>query len=134
LRLLVALLALGACSASPRPAPTKAGMHYIIVFKSKLRDGVEADYGTRAEAIYNLATGMPGLISAEDYKAESGERVSIIEWDTMEHLIAWRDHPEHLKAQQEGRDKYYASYSISIAQVQRSSAYDATTKQWTKKP
>ena len=90
-------------------------MHYIIVFKSRLKPGVEAEYGVRGEAIYNLATGMPGLISANDYTAENGERVSIIEFDTLEHLIAWRDHPEHLKAQQEGRDKFYASYSISIA-------------------
>lgn len=106
---------------------------YVTIFKSRLRPGVESDYGTRAEAVYQIAAQMPGLIAAQDYIAEDGERVSIIEFDTLEHLIAWRDHPEHLKAQQEGRDKYYASYSISIAKVERSSAYDAATGAWTKR-
>jgi heme-degrading monooxygenase HmoA len=110
-------------------------MHYVVVFKSKLRAGVdEAEYNQRAEAIYNIATGLPGLISTADYAGENGERVSIIEWDTLEHLIAWRDHPEHKKVQAEGRDKYYASYSISIAKVERTSSYDAATKSWVQKP
>ncbi len=109
-------------------------MHYIIVFKSRLRPGIEAEYGARGEAISALATQMPGLMSAMDYAADNGERVSIIEFDTLDHLLAWRDHPEHLKAQQEGRDKFYESYSISIAKVERSSEYDAATRQWTRRP
>ena len=109
-------------------------MHYVIVFKSKLRPGVEAEYGKRGEEIYKIAAGMPGLISAEDYTGADGARVSIIEFDTLEHLHAWRDHAEHLRAQQEGRDKFYAMYSIQICQVQRSSSYDAATKKWTKQP
>lgn len=108
-------------------------MHYIIVFKSKLRPEIETEYGTRGEQIYNLALTMPGFISASDY-ANGDDRVSIVEFDTLEHLSAWRDHPEHLKAQQEGRDKFYSSYSISIAKVERTSEYDAATKTWTKRP
>src|SRR5689334_3027978 len=107
---------------------------YIIVFKSRLRPGVESDYGIRAEAVYQIAAGMPGLLSANDYTSADGERVAIIEFDTLEHLLAWREHPEHLRAQQEGRDRWYASYSISIAKVERSSDYDATTQTWTKRP
>lgn len=66
---------------------------------------------------------MPGLISANDYVGDDGERVSVIEFDTAEHLAAWREHPEHVKAQQEGRDRWYASYAIQIAKVERTSRW-----------
>lgn len=77
---------------------------------------------------------MPGFISAMDYAADDGERVSIVEFDTLEHLIAWRDHGEHRKAQQEGRDLFYEKYSITIAKVERTSEFDAATNTWTKRP
>ncbi len=109
-------------------------MHYIVVFKSKLRPNVEAEYGVRGEQIYQLAIAMPGFMSAMDYAGDNGERVSIIEFDTLEHLTAWRDHAEHRNAQQQGRDSFYERYSISIAKVERTSEYDAATKTWTKRP
>lgn len=109
-------------------------MHYILVFKSKLRPGIEVEYGARGEQIYQLAVGMPGFLSASDYVGDDGARVSIVEFDTLENLTAWRDHAEHKKAQQEGRDSFYASYSISIAKVERTSDFDAATKTWTKRP
>ena len=105
-------------------------MNYVIVFRSRLRPGVDAAYSQRAGQIYEIAATMPGLMSATDFVAEDGERCAIIEFDTLEHLLAWRDHPEHLKVQQEGRDTYYASYSISIAKVERASAFDAATGSW----
>ena len=105
---------------------------YVIVFRSRLRPGIEAEYGARAEVIYGLAAQMPGLVSATDFTAEDGERVAIIEFDSAEHLAAWRDHPEHLKAQAEGRAKFYASYSIQICRVERGAAFDAATETWTR--
>jgi len=67
-------------------APESA--HYVVVFKSRLRPGVESAYLAHAEAIYQIAVTMPGLVSATDYTAEDGERVSIIEFDTLDHLHA----------------------------------------------
>lgn len=96
---------------------------YVIVFRSRLRPGVEAEYGARAEAVYQLAEKMPGMMSAQDFVAEDGERVSIIEFDSAEHLAAWREHPEHRKAQAEGREKFYTTYAIQICTVERSSRF-----------
>jgi hypothetical protein len=58
---------------------------YVTVFRSRLRPGVEADYGVRGEQIYNLAIQMPGFIAIKDFVAEDGERVAIVEFDTAEH-------------------------------------------------
>jgi heme-degrading monooxygenase HmoA len=38
-------------------------------------------------------------------------------------MAAWRNHPRHRIAQQAGRDKWYANYTIEIAEVVRESAF-----------
>jgi heme-degrading monooxygenase HmoA len=109
-------------------------MSIVIVFRSRLRPGVDADYAVRGDEIYQLALTMPGLISTTDFTAEDGERCAIIEFETAEHLAAWRDHPEHRRAQQQGRDTFYSSYSIQICEVVRGARFDAATGVWSKFP
>lgn len=100
-------------------------MSYVIVFRSRLRPGIDFEYEARAEQIHALAVTMPGFIAVKTFVAEDGERVTISEFDTAEHLAAWREHPEHLKAQQEGRDRFYTTYAIQICRVERAAEFDA---------
>ena len=109
-------------------------MSYVIVFRSRLRPGVEEEYGRRGEEIYALAQQAPGLISAKDFVADDGERVSIIEFDTEEHLLAWRDLAEHRRAQAQGRASFYTAYSIQICKVERASAFDLAAGTWEQRP
>ncbi len=98
---------------------------YLIVFRSRLRPGVEAEYARRAEAIYEIAATMPGMLRARDYVGEDGERISVVEFDTAENLARWREHPEHVRAQQEGRERFYATYEIQICRIDRASRFTA---------
>jgi len=107
---------------------------YVIVFRSQLRPGVEEAYGRRVEEIYALAQQMPGLIAAKDFTAEDGERVAIVEFDTEEHLLAWRDLAEHRRAQGQGRETFYSAYSVQICKVERSSAFDLAAGIWAQHP
>jgi heme-degrading monooxygenase HmoA len=102
----------------------------VIIFRNRLRDGVEAAYGQAAEGVYAIAEKMPGFVTSKDFTADDGERLSIIEFDSAEHLAAWRDHPDHLRAQAEGRSRWYAEYSIQICDVVRSARFDAATSVW----
>jgi len=70
------------------------------------------------------------VLAAKDFVADDGERVAIIEFDSADHLRAWREHPDHLAAQREGRERWYASYQIQICPLERMSVYDAATKSW----
>jgi antibiotic biosynthesis monooxygenase (ABM) superfamily enzyme len=63
-----------------------ADQGHVIVFRSRLRPGVEIDYDKRAGAMYDLAMTMPGLLASKDFVAEDGERVAIIEFDSAD---AW---------------------------------------------
>ncbi len=106
----------------------------LIVFRSRLRPGVDAEYGPRAEAIYELATKMPGFVSSADFNAEDGERVAIIEFDTPAALAAWRQHAEHQVAQGEGRARFFSEYRLSICSVLRESRFDGKNHEQSPRP
>jgi heme-degrading monooxygenase HmoA len=86
----------------------------IIVFRSKIKPGVEEALTQVGMRMYELASTMPGYLSYKDFVAEDGENVSIIEFESLEAVAAWRDHPEHKLAQQRGRDEFFAEYHIQV--------------------
>jgi heme-degrading monooxygenase HmoA len=96
----------------------------VIVFRSRLRTGVDPSplepLGIR---LYELASGMPGFISYKDFAAADGENVTIVEFESLETLAAWRDHPEHVDAQRLGREHYFAEYQIHVCTPVRSYRY-----------
>lgn len=102
----------------------------VIVFRSRLRDGVVDTYGTHAERVHERAVAMPGFVSAKDFTAEDGERLSLVEWDGEAELRAWRDLPEHRTAQEMGRGRYYQAYALDVCQVAHSSRFDG--ERWTR--
>jgi heme-degrading monooxygenase HmoA len=71
------------------------------------------------ERMLDLAREMPGFISFKHFAAEDGERLSVIEFDSEEHVAAWRGHPEHLRAQARGREKFYTEYRLTVARTIR---------------
>jgi len=93
----------------------------VIVFRSKLREGVDPSplepVGIR---LYELARSMPGFISYKDFAAADGESVSIVEFESLETLEAWRHHPEHVAAQRLGRERYLSEYRIQVCKPLRS--------------
>jgi heme-degrading monooxygenase HmoA len=95
----------------------------VIVFRNRVRAGVEQQYGEHAERIFGLAQGMPGFVSSKDFTADDGERLTIIEFDSAERLEAWRVQPDHRAAQQQGRDEYYDEYSLQVCDLVRQSTF-----------
>lgn len=58
---------------------------------------------------------MPGYISSEDFISEDENRdLSIVHFESLEALEAWRTHPEHLEAQRLARELYFESYHIQV--------------------
>jgi len=96
----------------------------LIVFRTRMAPDAPASYGARVAEIYGYAVKMPGFRSIEDFVAEDGERVALVEFDTEEQSRAWGRHAEHRKAQQEGRDFYFSAYSLQICEVVRESRFE----------
>lgn len=96
----------------------------VIVFRSRLRDGVGEAYGPVAARMQELASRAPGFVSIKTFTAEDGERVSIVEFDSADDAIAWRKDPEHLEAQRLGRERFYEAYRIQVCAPMRDYVFE----------
>jgi heme-degrading monooxygenase HmoA len=98
----------------------------IVVFRSRLREEAREEYEQLVEEIDRLAEAMPGFLAKKTFTAPDGERASIIEFESEEALLAWRNHPRHLAAQQRGREAFYAWYRVQVCTPLRSYAFTFT--------
>lgn len=99
----------------------------ITVFRSRLRPDHRPEYKRWAKRIHDLAVTAPGFISVKTFTAEDGERVSLVEFESEETLVAWRDHPEHRRAQELGRRRFYSEYHIQVCQPIRDYSFPKKT-------
>lgn len=87
----------------------------VIVFRTRIKPGVDQEaLAQLGERMYELASSMPGYISYKDFVAEDGENVSVVEFESLEALADWREHPEHKIAQQRGREEFFSEYHIQV--------------------
>jgi len=98
----------------------------VVLFRSRLRPDAGEQYAEVAARTLELAKTMPGFVSFKTFTAADDERVSIVEFESEEAIAAWYRHPEHLAAQQQGRDSFYEAYRIQVCQPVRE--YDFTRK------
>jgi heme-degrading monooxygenase HmoA len=86
----------------------------VTIFRSRLRPEALGEYEPHAARIEALARTMPGFVAFERFAAADGERVSIITFADQATHNAWRDHPEHRAVQKMGRDRFYATFDVSV--------------------
>ncbi len=96
----------------------------VTVFRSRLRSESSEEFLALADRMLELARETPGFVSYKNFESEDGERCSIIEFESAEHLRAWRTHPEHADAMRMGREKYYTEYSLQIGEPGRESRFE----------
>jgi heme-degrading monooxygenase HmoA len=90
---------------------------FIVVFRAKVRH-LDAEYSEVARRMRELALGQYGCLEFQSV-SEGDEEVSLSFWPDEESIQAWKEHPEHLLAQKEGRERWYQSYSVHVAQIAR---------------
>ena len=96
----------------------------LIVFRSRLRPEHAEEFHALADEMLRLAQSMPGFVSYKAFAADDGERCTVIEFESEAHLRAWREHPEHRRAQEKGRERFYQSYSLQIGEPTRESRFE----------
>jgi heme-degrading monooxygenase HmoA len=95
----------------------------LAVFRSRIRPENADEFHGLADELMELARSMPGFVSYKVYRSDDGERASLIEFETPEQLMAWREHPRHVEAQQIGRDRFYTEYSLQVGEPFRESKF-----------
>lgn len=90
---------------------------YAVIFRAVIRD-LDQEYLDLAEQLRSLAIEKYGC---REFFAltEGNQEVAISYWDTEEQVRNWKQDSLHLQAQQLGRKKWYESYRVQIAEVQR---------------
>jgi len=94
----------------------------IVLFRSKLVEQPDG-YAEMAQEMLDTAKSMPGFIDAKSFKAEDGERLTVVWWQDEATLHAWRTHARHLVAQQRGREQWYQYYTLEVAELRRTSQF-----------
>lgn len=91
---------------------------FVVIFRAKTRD-LDAEYGATASRMRDLALGQFGCIEFQAV-TEGDQEIALSYWPDEASIRAWKQHADHLMAQQMGRERWYASYSVEVACVTRS--------------
>jgi heme-degrading monooxygenase HmoA len=92
----------------------------VVLFKIHTRSGVDATaYNHAFEHMLELVQGIPGFVDIEGYVGEDGSELAVARFESEESIRLWRDHPEHVETRRRGREEFFESYDITIAEVSR---------------
>jgi heme-degrading monooxygenase HmoA len=101
---------------------------FVVIFRATLREP-DAEYSATAARLRDLALGEFGCLEFHAVN-EGPHEVALSYWPSAAHIRAWKAHPEHLRAQDQGRARWYTSYSVQVAEVGREYRFDvAKTEQ-----
>jgi len=102
-------------------AQTPQPPYYAVIFSS-LRTSETDGYGDTATRMVELAYEQPGFLGVESARQEVG--ITISYWDSLDAIRQWKQQAEHRLAQQQGRQRWYESYTVRICRVERAYAFD----------
>lgn len=94
--------------------------YYAVIFTSTLKNealNVSPNYAEVAEKMLELAKNQVGFSGMDSARSELGITVSY--WTTLEAIQAWKSHSDHRFAQIMGKERFYESYEVRIAKVER---------------
>lgn len=95
--------------------------YYAVIFTSIQTETTEG-YAEMAEQMENLAKDQKGFISIDSARNAIGITVSY--WKSLEAIQQWKQHTDHLIAQQKGIKNWYAYYNVKICKVEREYSFN----------
>jgi heme-degrading monooxygenase HmoA len=96
---------------------------YAVIFKAEINEFDEL-YSSTATRMRELAIKEYGCKEFTSC-CEGDFEIAISYWESKEQIIAWKNNPEHLKAQSLGKAKWYKNYQVQVVEVLRE--YGAST-------
>lgn len=101
------------------PARTPEPPYYAVIFTSVRTLVDDAEYARTAEQMVDLARLQPGFLGVESAREASGLGITVSYWTTLDAIAAWKAQADHLAAQRLGRERWYGSYELRVARVER---------------
>ena len=97
-------------------AKTPSPPYYAVIFSSLQSDDSEG-YAEMADAMEALALEQPGYLGIES--ARDGLGITVSYWKDEASILNWKKHVDHLRAQTEGRNRWYDGYITRVCRVER---------------
>lgn len=97
-------------------AETPEPPYYAVIFSSHRTEGDDG-YGEMADGMLELAESQPGFLGVESVREGLGITVSY--WDSPDSISEWKRNAEHREAQRLGRQKWYSTFRVRVAKVER---------------
>ena len=99
---------------------------YVVIFRAKAK-ALDAEYSAMAAQMRQLALTQFGCL---DFTAvtEGDQEVALSYWPDEASIRAWKQHTDHLMAQQLGRERWYASYTVEVAELTRRYSHPVTAQ------
>jgi heme-degrading monooxygenase HmoA len=92
--------------------------YYAVIFSAQRAAG-DGGYEATAERMIELAGSMPGFLGIESARGADGFGITVSYWRDEASIAAWRQHGEHVLAQERGKREWYVHYDIRIAKIER---------------
>lgn len=91
-----------------------------VIFIAQRTATDDDGYESAALAMDVLAKQQKGYLGIDSVRAVDGLGVTISYWVSDSDAKAWRDHSDHTAIRELGRNLWYSSYSLHVAEVTRS--------------
>ena len=95
----------------------------VVIFRAKIRH-LDADYAAVAARMRELALTQFGCLEFQAV-SEGADEVALSYWPDETSVVAWKNHADHILAQQMGRQRWYRSYVVQVAHIGREYRFDA---------
>lgn len=100
---------------------TPAPPYYAVIFASQRSGGDDHAYGLMADRMVALAAQQPGYLGVESARGADGLGITVSYWQDLASIAAWKANAQHRVAQDSGKERWYADFSLRIAKVERQS-------------
>lgn len=92
----------------------------VVIFRTWLKSGADQDaLAALTREMRNRVRTLSGFVSIKEFQAADGEGVAVAEFETMDAVKTWREHPDHRRAQERGREEFFSRYRVQVGEVVR---------------
>lgn len=90
---------------------------FVVIFRATVGE-MDDDYAKTAAALRDMALRDFGCL---EFCAvtEGAQEIALSYWPDLASITAWKAQADHLAAQNLGRKRWYSSYHVQVAQIER---------------
>jgi heme-degrading monooxygenase HmoA len=112
---------------APGPASTPPPPYFAVIFTATRSAQPGDGFSETDERMFALAQEQPGFLGYDTTGGGDDLGITVSYWATEAAILAWKGMTEHVDAQREGRARWFDSYVVRVARVER--AYDFTRRE-----